>query len=229
MPACIFTFSINRFVFMYKNVLFTAMCFLAVFFGRAQDNWTLKTNKEGIKIFTRRADDSKINVLKIECELPSTLSQLVAVILDIKSADQWQYKTDHFELIKQVSPSELYYYAESQFPWPASNRDYVSHVTVKQNPQTKTVSVDAVNVPDMVPIKSNKVRILNSVGKWTITPLKKNLIGVEYILQVDPGGSLPAAIINTFLSSGPFETFKKLKLQIAKPPYPSAAFPFIVN
>ncbi len=198
-------------------------------FVSAQNDWSLKINKEGIKVFTRTAKDSKINILKVECELESTLSQLVAVILDIKSANRWQYKTENFALIKQVSPAEFYYYAESLFPWPASNRDYVSHVTVKQNPQTKKVFIDAINVPDMVPIKPNKVRIVNSFGNWTITPINKNLIGVEYTLQVDPAGSLPAPIINAFLTTGPFETFKKLKTQITLAPYASAVFPFIIN
>jgi hypothetical protein len=214
---------------MYKFFIPTIVCLSVVILGKTQDNWTLKTNKEGIKIFTRHSEDSKINILKVECELPSTVSQLVAVILDIKSADQWQYNTSHFELVKQVSPSELYYYAESQFPWPASNRDYVSHIVITQNAKTKKVSIDAVNVPDMVPLKTNKVRIINSVGKWTITPISKNLIGIEYVLQVDPGGSLPAYIINTFLTVGPFETFKRLKTQITKPQYSSAVFSFIVN
>jgi hypothetical protein len=38
-----------------------------------------------------------------------------------------------------------------------------------------------------------------------------NLLHVEYILTVDPGGSIPAAIANNFVDRGPYETFKNLK------------------
>lgn len=214
---------------MFKNIVVVLILLLSFSFGSAQNDWKLKTNKEGIKVYTRAAKDSKINIVKVECEFTATLSQFVAVIIDIKSSNRWQYKTDHFELIKQVSPTDYYYYAESEFPWPASNRDYVSHVTIKQNPQTKKVFIDAVNVPDMVPLKSNKVRIVNSIGNWIISPINKNQIGVEYILQVDPAGSLPAPVINAFITAGPFETFKKLKTQINLPPYSSAVLPFIIN
>jgi hypothetical protein len=139
------------------------------------------------------------------------------------------YSTKSSSLVKKVSPYELYFYSEIDFPWPAANRDFVSHLRVSQNHNNKTVTIDAENVAGFVPEKKGAIRILSSTGKWTITKKENNQLAVEYLLQANPGGTLPAWITNLFDTKGPFETFKNLRRQIQKPVYVSAKLSFIVN
>jgi len=214
---------------MYKHLFFLITLLPAFSLGHAQDDWKLKTDKEGIKIFSKKVSDSKVNTIKVESEFSATLTQLVAVILDINGSDQWQYNTKKFAVIKRVSPSDLYYYAEISFPWPTSNRDFVSHLTVTQDTRTKRVTIDAVNIPGMVPVKPNIVRLNRSNGKWTIIPVEKNLLKVVYELRVDPEGSVPDWLTNLLSFKGPLETFKSLRIQLKKPAYASASLPFIVD
>jgi hypothetical protein len=35
-------------------------------------------------------------------------------------------------------------------------------------------------------------------------------VHINYILEADPGGDIPAWLSNEFVDKGPFETFKKL-------------------
>jgi hypothetical protein len=157
------------------------------------------------------------------------MSQLVAVILDLDACDEWVYKSKSNILLKRVSPSELYYYSEVEVPWPAQNRDFIAHLIVKQNSKNKIVTVDAPCDPDMVPKKKDIVRIPKSSGRWTLIPGGKNLVHIEYELAVDPGGNIPAWLVNMFATKGPLETFKKLKLQVQKPAYKTAHFDFITD
>jgi hypothetical protein len=214
---------------MYKKGCLLFTFFLAFCFCRAQDDWKPRVDKEGIKVFSRHIDGSKLNAIKVECSVAATLSQLVAVILDVNDGAQWLYSTKSCSLVKQVSPSELFYYSEISFPWPVVNRDFVAHLVVSQDPATKTVTVGATNIAGMVPVKTGIIRMLHSTGKWTITAQEKNLLKIVYVLQADPDGSLPSWITNMFDTKGPFETFKKLQEQVKKPAYRSAAFSFIVN
>src|SRR5258708_36983536 len=138
------------------SIVFSALCFLG---GYGQENWDLKAEKEGISIFTRTFPDSRFKAVKVECELEATLSQLVAVILDVNTGAQWVYSTKSSILLKQVSPSELYYYSEVNIPWPASNRDFIAHLIVVQDPHSKVVTVYGPTVPDYVPVKNDVVRI----------------------------------------------------------------------
>ncbi|MDB5210699.1 MAG: hypothetical protein JWQ30_1526, partial [Sediminibacterium sp.] len=172
---------------------------------------------------------SKLNAVKVEAVFSASLSQFVSVLQDIGSYDKWVYGSRSTRLLKEVSPSELFYYSEIDFPWPSTNRDFVSHVVISQDLQTHTVRVNAKNIPGWVPVKPKIVRIERSSGEWTITPVAKGRIKVEYVLQVDPGGDLPAWIINSFSSKGLVETFKNLREWIKKPAYANARPSFITD
>ncbi|WP_159467402.1 START domain-containing protein [Dyadobacter sp. 3J3] len=214
---------------MLRNYIFLSI--LISFFSPsyAQESWKLSTEKDGVKVFTKSILTSKIKALKIECVLNASASQLVAVIMDIEKGSEWVYGTKSCVLVKQVSPSELYYYSEVILPWPAQNRDFIAHISVSQNPSSKIITVDAPCVNGYVPEKANIVRIQKSMGKWIIIPLSKNQIKIEYTLAVDPAGSIPAWLVNLVASQGPLETFKKLKTQLQKEEYKNINISYIID
>lgn len=214
---------------MNNKALLFCFCLFAFVFCRAQDDWKLKTDKDGIRTYSRKAEDSRINAIKVEADFTAPLSRLAFIIADVASYDDWVFNSSATRLLKQVSPSELYYYSEIKFPWPAANRDFVSHITILQDPQTKTVLINATNVAGWEPVKKNIVRINNSVGKWTIRPLGKETLNVVYELQADPGGGLPAWLINSFSSTGMVETFKNLRGLLNKKTSAANTLSFIAN
>ena len=186
---------------------------------QAQDNWKLKTDKDGIRVYMKSMPNSKIKAIKVECFLQTSLSQLVAVIFDINATKDWVYSTKSATVIKNVSPADLYYYSEIAVPWPVSNRDFVCRITAVQNPVTKVVTVDATNAPTLVPEKPGIVRVPESTGKWIITPVDKSKVSLEYTLFVNPGGAIPSWLINLFAAKGPMESFQKIQEQVRKPQY----------
>lgn len=214
---------------MNNKALLFCFCVFAFVFCRAQDDWKLKTDKDGIRTYLRKAEDSKINAIKVEADFTASLSRFASVIADVASYDDWVFNSSSTRLLKQVSPSELYYYSEIKFPWPATNRDFVSHITIHQDPQTKTVRINATNVAGWEPVKKNIVRINNSVGKWTIRPAGKEKLNVVYELQADPGGGLPAWLINSFSSTGMVETFKNLRGLLNRKTPAANTLSFIAN
>jgi ribosome-associated toxin RatA of RatAB toxin-antitoxin module len=214
---------------MHKISLLTVLLLFNLSFVSAQKDWKLTTEKEDIKIYTSIVPDSKIKAIKVQCEFQAKPSQVVALLLDVESAPNWIYHTKSCRLIKQVSPSELYYYSEVDVPWPLENRDFVAHLTVSQNPKTKVVIVDGPSVSGQVPVKKGAVRINNSKGKWIITPISNNRVNVEYTLHADPGGTIPSWLINMFATEGPLQIFKQLQLQLQKPIYKNAELAYIKN
>jgi len=213
-----------------NKVLLTLSCFIFFITATyAQDSWKLKTEDEGIKVYTRAVSNSSFKAVKVNCQVSANTSQFVAVIMDIKNSVTWAYHTKSATVLKQVSPSELYYYSEVQVPWPVHNRDFICHIMVKQNPQTKVVTIDAPCLGDYIPEKNGIVRVTQSVGKWVITPAGKDTLNIEYTLALDPGGDVPAWLINLFAAEGPMQTFKKLKIQLQNPAYQHIDLPYIVN
>jgi hypothetical protein len=91
------------------------------------------------------------------------------------------------------------------------------------------VTVDAPCLPDMVPVKDGIVRIEHSVGKWIITPTNNGQVKIEYTLHLDAGGSVPAWLLNMFITQGPTESFKKLKVQLQKSDYKNVKLAYIAD
>jgi hypothetical protein len=220
----------NQIINLVNKVLFVSLVLvLGLNFASAQNDWKLSTEKDGIKVYTSMVSDSKVKAIKVESDLSATSSQLVALIMDVTTAPDWVYHVKSAKLVKQVSPAELYYYSEVSLPWPAANRDFVAHLIASQDPDTKVVTIDGPAVPGFVPIKKGIVRIDHSLGKWVITPTGPDQLHVEYSIHVDPGGSLPAWLVNIFATDAPLQIFRNLKTQIQKPIYKNTAFAFVAN
>ena len=195
----------------------------------SQNDWTLKTDKDGIKLYTKNLQNSSLNVSKTVCVIDAPPGKITAVLLDINRAADWVYATKNAILLKQLNSLELYYYSEVEVPWPASNRDFIIHMKVSQDEKTKAVTVVGENKPTYLPTVKNIVRIQQLYTKWLIIPLPNGKVLIEYYLQVDPEGIVPVWLINLFSTKGPFETFKNLRLQVKKDVYNKMAVPLIKN
>lgn len=211
----------------YSFFLLVLLC--SAISARAQNPWTLKKEKNGIKVYSRDNTHSKFNELKVETFLKGRLSDLAAVILDIPDYPQWSFNVKSCKLLKQVSPSELYIYTEISSPWPADNRDLPIHIKITQDPASKVMTIAVECIPDLVPRQKNIVRVPLSKETWIVTPVDPSTIRIDYQLEVDPGENPPAWLINMFSVKGPYETFSRLKDQIQQPKYQKASIPFIRN
>ncbi len=215
-----------------KPIVFVGLIFLLIsvaFRSSAQHQWVLKTDEAGIQLYTRTVPSSPYKALKTVCTLQTTLTSVAAVLLDVMRTPEWVYGTSSCSILKQESPSVVYYYAEMGMPWPVANRDFIVKISMTQDPVTKVITVLAENQPDFIPEKKKLVRIQNSSGKWQIAPLSDGRVRIEYQLFVDPGGSVPATLVNLFSGKGPFESFRNLKRQVALKEYRNANIPFILN
>jgi hypothetical protein len=211
---------------MKKKLLIISTAMLFSLFCKGQEDWKLKQNKDGIEIYTKPLENSNLKGIRVKCYLPVTLSQLVTVIMDVNTAAEWVYSTKSSTLLKKVSAAEVFYYSEVNLPWPINNRDFIAHLKVSQDPHSKVVTIDGPVVANYVPEKKDIIRVRNSYGKWILTPLK-NMVRIEYTLETDPGGSLPAWLVNLFAAKGPHETFKNLKVQLNKPQYKDVTLAYI--
>lgn len=214
---------------MYRGIIIFLSFYFHIIPVSGQSEWKLIKEDTGIKVFSKTVPDSKIKAIKAELILKASASQLVALLLDVNTATEWVFHTKSCVLIRKISDSELYYYSEVSLPWPLENRDFVAHIKVFQDPKTKVVTVDAPAVPGWMAAKNGIVRISHSVGLWIITPIDKERIKLEYSLQVDPGGVIPAWVVNTFAAQGPIESFKKMQVQLKLPKYKNASLTFIQN
>ena len=204
----------------------TALLFGLLLFtnANADANWQLKSDKEGIQIFTAKVDDSKFKSVKVICTIKATPAQLIAVLFDIDKHPEWVYNAKGDRLLKMISDKELYYYSEVKTPFPVTNRDFISHLNLSRVSE-KVIAISSRAEPNYMPEKKGIVRVKNSKTDWTITSLNGSETKIEYVIQFDPAGSVPAWLVNLFVTEGPFQTFKKLKQRVQMSLYKNAVLP----
>jgi hypothetical protein len=194
------------------RAFFICLLYLPTFVPASDKNdWTLKREKDGIDIYSRPSNCSKVNDIRVDMDLTGTVEQLAAIIRDIDGYSGWVYSTRTATMIKKVSENEVIYYAEVGTPWPAANRDYYADLKITLNPANHSMNVVSVGMKDYQPEKKDFVRVPMSRGSWTVTTQSARKIHLQYILQIDPGGSIPAWILNSFVAKAPLETFSNLK------------------
>jgi len=189
--------------------------YLCVTQAIAQPDWKRVAAHDGIKVYAKTVPDSKIKAMKAECTLNASADEVIALLMDVKAAERWVCHTKSCRLIKRVSDTELFYHTEVSLPWPLDNRDFVTHLKVIRHENSDVITVEAPAVPGITPARQGIVRIDASVNRWLIRPLPNRKVWIEYTLQVDPGGHIPAHVVNMFACRAPIETFQNMRRVLA--------------
>lgn len=204
--------------------------FLIGFSGNSSSEpWQLKKFEDGISIYTRLAENSKYKELKAVYQIKTSLSSIIALLNDAESYPLWVYRCEKSKVILKKSDQHLFRYQSIVAPWPVDNRDVVVEVRTYQDEKTKIVNQKVDCKPSFSPEVDGHVRILEFRALWTLTPLKNGIVEVEYQLLVNPGGNIPAWLINMAIIDGPFETSVHMKTMLMKEKYQKTVYPFISN
>jgi len=210
------------------HILFFPFCLLMIlplYFPGGQADWNLKKDENGIKVYTRYAENSKLKEVKTVNVVESSLSGIVALLLDVKNYPHWIYACNEASTLKTINDHEEYHYQETRLPWPLSNRDMIWHFNVIQDPATKIVSISNTSEPKFIPEKNGIVRVERVESTYKLTPLDGGRVNVEFEIFVDPGGSVPTWLVNASIITAPYKTSLAMVTQL--PNYQKARFPFI--
>ncbi len=194
-----------------KGLLGITFIFLFEISLFGQNNWTLQKEKDGIKISSRHNASSQFDDVHVEVDLSGNIEQLKSILLDIVHYKDWSYAMKKSVLIKQLGIGKLIYYSEIEVPWPASNRYFYANFELTEDTSNHALHVVSVNIPDYLPASKDLQQVTSVKGFWNISTISKKTIHVDYVLELNPGGSLPSWVINLFLTKGPLETFENIK------------------
>lgn len=184
-----------------------------------QAPWKLRKEKDGIQVYFRQAEDSNIKELKITARIEGSLGAAVSFISDINNFPNWMDHCRETRFIDKRSAADYTYYNLTDFPWPLSDREFVMRCTTYQDPSSLAVYFLSVADPDAIPLTKGYVRVKQTVSQWKIEPDGPGFLRLEYYLKADPGGSIPAWMINMALDGGPLKALYALRDAIRTEPY----------
>jgi hypothetical protein len=194
---------------MWQN-LFLLMSMLLASNSVSMAQWTLEREENGIKVYTAQSGTSSVKSVKVEGTFKGTCDKVITVFRDIENQKRWVYATKQAYLIEKVSDNEFLYYVETALPWPAKNRDAVVRMHIEKNASGTQVKIRAIGEPEAAPEQKGKVRVPEFKGIWQVATAEEGKIHIEYILDLNPGGGLPASAVNLFVYKGPYESLVNL-------------------
>lgn len=208
-------------------LILTVLSLLTVHSLTAQSDWQFRKEKDSIRVYSRDTPGSNIKELKITTLVETSLAGALTVINDIDAFPEWIYQCKEGKVLQVISRLEFIYYNLSNFPWPLSDREFVMRSVTRQDPATLEVLCESSALPDYIPENKRYVRIESTVSSWRLRPLPGGWVEVIYQLRSDPGGYLPAWIVNLALDVGPVDSLKKFREMVQRDVYRRMRLPYI--
>lgn len=173
--------------------------------------WTLRKNEDSIQVYTAFSENSKFKKIRADFTLRAGRKELFEKLLNADKYVDWQYKTLQSRVLQRISASEIIYYNEVDAPWPVSNRDLVIRLKIEETPHNPEFRILTWSEPGIVAVKDGVIRVPASRGEWKITELREGKLKIRFEMQIDPGGDVPAWLVNLTSALAPYQTFLNLK------------------
>lgn len=188
----------------------------------------LKLNKDGIKVYIYNSKNSDFATFKATVHINTSLDSILAVMFDNESAPEWIDGCEDSFILEDVSFTERYHYQTINIPYPFTDRDFIFHSTLKQDPRSKaiTITMSAVEEycnknpsrPCEIVNQSGLVRVTKSIGTYKLEP-DENGIKITWVQHTDPMGNIPAWLVNQLIQDTPYWTFKQLAKKVREEKY----------
>ncbi len=182
----------------------------------AQYVWKPEKEKNGISVYLSDVKGSSFKAVKVECTFTGTYARLIAVLTNTSHFSEWIFRNKTSKLLKKNSAYDFLYYSETRMPWPLSNRDVIIHMRINTSNLPRSLSIQGNHEKNFLPEVPGRVRVSHYKASWIVTMPTTSSIQISYILEIDPGGSIPAWVANSYADKGPFETFSNLAEELKK-------------
>ncbi|MBE0638949.1 MAG: hypothetical protein IH598_10550 [Bacteroidales bacterium] len=194
--------------------------------GQSEDGWVLSKTKDGVEIFTKKSQNSAFKSFKAQMTAPGTVESFVAVLQDIDALPEWGYSIKGARLLARTGDTIQVYWAEASVPFPFSNRDGIYLNKFRWNRKASQLKVDIDLLPEYLEPYDKLVRVKGN-GEWQVKVLGDGNLELTFSMEVDPGGSIPAWLVNTFIEDTPYVTMISIREMMKKARYQGKKFDFI--
>jgi hypothetical protein len=192
----------------------------------AQETWKLESQKDGITIYSKSSEGSAFKSFKAHMLIKGSVNTFVAILQDIDNMKDWGYSIKSTQLLERKGDTLQIYYAEASAPFPFENRDGVYLNKFRWDTKSKQLNVDIELLPDYIKKKNKLVRVKGK-GFWIVKVLKNDMLDITFSMQVDPGGNIPAWMVNIMVDTTPYTTMTELKKVMGNKKYQSKRYGFI--
>ena len=115
--------------------------------------WDMVRNdpERDIRVYVRDVQKSSYKSFYAVTRFKTSLGAVVAVLSDVPAMPEWIARMRGVTLLRRSGDNELWVHASYRLPYPFLEREAVLYSTLKQDPQTRVVTITTRSVPGMQP------------------------------------------------------------------------------
>jgi hypothetical protein len=190
----------------------------------AENEWELLKDEKGIQLYRRSVKGSEFDEFKGVMVINTRIEVIAAVLRDPLAYPKWMSGCKKSQIIEQFDENNMIVYHVQNTKWPLKDRDVVLKATTSLDWKAGWFRVELISIEDSrVPPKETHVRMVKMNGNWFAEYLDREHTRVTFIFTSDPGGSLPASLVNKNIKTFPYNTLRGMKGIVQEPKYIKAA------
>jgi hypothetical protein len=178
------------------------------------DGWTPLYREQGIVVSTHPEPGVDLPGMRGETLLNADIMHVLAVLLDDQRSTEWAKGADETRVLRKVDAHSQLIYAHSRQPWPVRDRDLIMKRTVQVLEPGRVVRLHLVCTPDERPELEDVVRVRQCETSFLLRSVDAGHTQIDYRVQADPGGKIPAWMVRRASRSIPLDTLIALGKQL---------------
>jgi hypothetical protein len=179
------------------------------------EGWKLRKEESGISIYTRKVQNSSFEQFKGVVSITNTsLTEVLDVIIDINNYTSLFPDCIEAKVLRKQGKYYDIHYVRMRAPWPVKDRDAVYESATTISVDGKYAKVLLKPVSSYSDERKDIVRIRKGTGYWELEEDAGNNVKVIYVFHADPGGNIPAWLVNSIVVENPFKTLINLKTKL---------------
>lgn len=178
--------------------------------------WKLAASAKMTQIYKHPWPGHDIQTCKADTVIAAPLDKILALIVDVESYPEWIPQSKQARILKKRQNHTILYYMSMDFPWPASDRDWVNELVITANKNNSRTTITFSARAHLFPKQKGHIRVTDHHASWTLIPIDSNHTRSIWQWNTDPGGRLPTWLIEWASQSQVLESLERMKQKVEK-------------
>lgn len=202
-------------LYIFMDMRFSIACVvLLVIFPAAsqgQADWKLRREKNGISIYVREQADSPLKEYKARAVIAHPIHQVSEFLSDLERHPEWVFRCTGLTIIEDQGGQKTKYHTTYDIPWPMKDRDLTVEAVITHHAGGKKIESLSEDIILDYPVEKGVIR-MPGYREWVILE-EIDSMNTLFIAEgyADPGGTVPAWLVNMFLVDGIYDSVIKTR------------------
>ncbi|HEY3353254.1 MAG TPA: START domain-containing protein [Polyangia bacterium] len=186
--------------------------------ARADEPWERVLQEDGITVTKRDVPARGFPTFRAVGMIQAPLFDVLAIIGDVPRYPDWQVNCMAARQLKKINELEYLVYSRVHAPWPVADRDAVYHSNIHVDVRGNlVVDVRFRGVKsELAPPVKGVVRMEKIRGHFKLTAVAPDKTLMDYQVDADPGGAIPAWLAKWTSRRLPLDTIKTMRARVKK-------------